>query len=874
MPRLLKIALLLLVMGTLIGDPSAAQIKTDQPIVSPAVCFQEKDGVVAVEAEHFFRQTLSNVRAWHVHSTIGTANISPDGDPPHLVNASGNAYLEILPDTRRTHDDRLITGENFSNEPGKMAIVDYNVNFDQPGRYYVWVRAYSTGTEDNGIHVGLDGEWPESGRRLQWTQKKKWFWDSKQRTAKVHTGVLGKIFLDIKKPGKHVISFSMREDGFEFDKWLMTRQQGMKRPSGVGPSPKLHAGQLPKPFPLPELKPASSTKTQIARAMPRMPDGNGEVTISGETRTWHTIDLTLDGPFARETDSAPNPFLDYRLTVKWAHEASGTKFVVPGYFAADGNSAETSANAGTSWRAHFTPPLAGEWKYQVELAKGKNIAIEPDKKGERVQFKPTQAGTIQVKASDKSGRDLRGKGRLQYVGKRYLQFAGNKQFFLKAGADAPETLLGYRDFDGTIARKKNVPLKEYRPHLQDWKKGDPSWKNGKGKGLIGAINYLSATGCNAFSFLTYNAGGDGDNVWPFIERNKKLHYDCSKLDQWEIVFAHGTRKGMYLHFKMQETENDDNRHRGKDSVPTALDGGDLGIERKLYIRELVARFSHHLALNWNLGEENTQSIQQQQDMANFIRLLDPYDNLIVVHTYPDQQKKIYPYLMGGKSVLRGASLQNSHIRDTHHQTLYWVNESAKSGVPWIIAFDESGSAAHGQCPDLGYRGFDGRDQTGKMIYTQHEVRRQTLWGTFMAGGAGVEYYFGYQFAENDLLCEDWRSRDASWKDCHTLLRFFHDEKIPFWEMKNGNGLIGNDKNSNERYCLALPGTCYVCYLSKGGELKLDLAMNKGSYNGYWFNPRSGKKHSVTQFDLQSGTASFGSPPMDVNEDWVFVLKKR
>ena len=26
----------------------------------------------------------------------------------------------------------------------------------------------------------------------------------------------------------------------------------------------------------------------------------------------------------------------------------------------------------------------------------------------------------------------------------------------------------------------------------------------------------------------------------------------------------------------------------------------------------------------------------------------------------------------------------------------------------------------------------------------------------MAGGAGNEYYFGYQFDENDIVCEDWR----------------------------------------------------------------------------------------------------------------------
>ena len=139
-------------------------------------------------------------------------------------------------------------------------------------------------------------------------------------------------------------------------------------------------------------------------------------------------------------------------------------------------------------------------------------------------------GTFTIAASDKSGRDFRSQGRLAYVGKHYLQFQGSKKFFLKAGADAPETLLAYKDFDGTIATKAKGPLKSFKPHLHDWKAGDPTWKKGRGKGLIGALNYLSSKGANAFSFLPYNAGGDGDNVWPFTSRDDKFHYDCSKLN--------------------------------------------------------------------------------------------------------------------------------------------------------------------------------------------------------------------------------------------------------------------------------------------------------------------------------------------------------
>lgn len=186
--------------------------------------FKEKNGLIAVEAEDFHSQELTEVRQWHRIDAAYNQSLQPDPDENHVLNASGNAYLEILPDTRTTHDDKLIPGENFSNEPGKIAVLNYKVKFKTPGKYYVWVRAFSTGSEDNGIHVGLDGEWVASGQRMQWCEgKNEWTWASKQRTKEVHCGVEKLIFLEIDKPGMHTISFSMREDGFEFDQWVMNK---------------------------------------------------------------------------------------------------------------------------------------------------------------------------------------------------------------------------------------------------------------------------------------------------------------------------------------------------------------------------------------------------------------------------------------------------------------------------------------------------------------------------------------------------------------------------------------------------------------------------------------------------------------------------
>jgi Domain of unknown function (DUF5060)/Putative collagen-binding domain of a collagenase len=833
--------------------------------------FEEVGGVVAVEAEHFVKQTATAKRAWHLTTTKTAPKVEPDGDPSHAAGAAGGAYLEALPDTRRSDKDKLVAGNNFSNEPGKLAVLHYRVHFNTPGRYYVWVRAYSTGAEDNGLHVGIDGTWPESGRRMQWSDgKNSWRWDCKQRTDEKHTGVPMQIWLDVAKAGEHEIMFSMREDGFEFDRFLLTTNKEYKLPDGIGPGTRVKAGKLPAAF-------AEQTPVP-ANAQPRREDGDGAVAVTGELKQWHKVTLTLDGPFARETDADPNPFTDCRLTVTFRHESGTPEYQVPGYFAADGDAANSSATAGTKWRAHLSLDKPGKWTYTVSFAKGKLAALDP-KAGTAVAKYDGKSGTFDVAKSDKTGRDFRAQGRLEYVGKHYLRFAGTGTYFLKAGPDSPETLLAYSDFDGTEARKKNVPLKTWQPHAADWKPGDPTWKGGKGKGLLGALNYLSDKGCNAFSFLSYNAGGDGDNVWPFVTRDDKLHYDCSKLDQWGVVFDHAQAKGLYLHFKMQETENDDDRvgdKSDKGSVTVALDGGDLGSERKLYCRELIARYGHCLALNWNLGEENTQSTAQQKAMAGYIRDTDPYKHHIVVHTFPNRQDPIYTPLLGKDSPFTGASLQNGW-NAAHPRTLKWVTESAKAGKPWVVANDEQNPASLGVPPDKGYKGHDGvaldKKAKGKG-YTADDVRKFALWGTLTAGGAGVEYYFGYQLLENDLNCEDFRSRDKSWDYGRHALDFFRDHKVPFWEMTNADALVGNRANDNSRYCLAKPGEVYVVYLPTGGTTDLDLGDGETTYTVAWYNPRTGgalQNGSVREVK-GSGKASLGNPPTDPTEDWVVHVR--
>jgi hypothetical protein len=200
--------------------------------------YEEIDGLVAVEAEHFdTKDDSGTLRDFYLTTPQMDPMIMPDPDPPHADSASGMANLEGLPDTRVTHDDQLISGENFYPGGGQGPYLTYRVYFNNPGTYYLWLRAYSTGTEDNGAHAGIDGSWPASGERIQFCQgKNQWTWSSAQRDSGGNAcGIPNTITLDVPSAGEHTISISMREDGFELDKWVMTNDATFV-PMDAGPA--------------------------------------------------------------------------------------------------------------------------------------------------------------------------------------------------------------------------------------------------------------------------------------------------------------------------------------------------------------------------------------------------------------------------------------------------------------------------------------------------------------------------------------------------------------------------------------------------------------------------------------------------------------
>ncbi len=554
--------------------------------------------------------------------------------------------------------------------------------------------------------------------------------------------------------------------------------------------------------------------------------------VTGELKKWHKITLSFEGPQTSET-ATPNPFLYYRLNVTFQNGDS--TYLVPGYFAADGNAANTSVTEGNIWRVHFCPDAEGEWDYTVSFRQGSDVAINDSADaGTAYQALDGETGSFTVGPTDKEAPDLRAKGRLQYVGERYLKFAETGEYFLKQGADAPENFLAYEDFDNTPNNGNH--RKSWSPHAGDWQTGDPSWGSGKGTEIIGAINYLASEEMNAFSFIPMNINGDDKNVFPYIsdQAADRTRFDCSKVDQWEIVFEHGQKMGMFLHFKTQETENE-----------LLLDSGNLGTERKLYYRELIARFGHHLALNWNLGEEiNDATTAQKKAWAQYFFDNDPYHHHIVIHNGASHFD-----LLGPGSKLTGFSLQtnNENFSAVHSGVLNYLNQSKNAGKIWAVACDEPGDASHALRPD---------DDAGN---SHEDGRKNGIWGTFMAGGWGNEWYFGYAHANSDLTCQDFRSRDLWWDECRIALHYFNDRNIPFWEMESSDDLAVGTNN----WCLAKAGENIVVYAKAGGVVSVDLSQWSGTLHTVeWFDPRTGNSNIGKAVQGGETVALNPAPPYD------------
>ncbi|MEM9295906.1 MAG: DUF5060 domain-containing protein [Planctomycetota bacterium] len=590
------------------------------------------------------------------------------------------------------------------------------------------------------------------------------------------------------------------------------------------------------------------------------------------------IDFTSASVF-QETAGAANPFLDRRLDVTFERldnlgQPTGEAYTVPGFFNADGAAADTHATAGNQWAARFTPPTPGTWRYTADFRQGAGVAItdDPTLFATSDPALHNATGTFSVDSRDASAPGFLAKGLLKLPdgGARYLQTQGDGQYWLKGGADSPENPLGYLGFDNTTSENNSGPanqndftgafperraygrLHQFDTHRADFNPGDPTWSRDPadpipntapgaqvdtdGQNLIGALNYLGSRDVNSIYFLPMNLGGDAQDTHPFVNPVNEStdlspdneRYDVSKLEQWERAFAHAQRQGINLHVVLNEAEAGNKNFFDQSANNPTANPGD---ERRLYYRELVARFGHHNAITWNISEEFNGAGPDLGDdtvtgWAAYLQSLDPYDHPVAVHNAGTNLDNIWSNLFDAEDNLaQGPVWTNSSM-----QLFNQVNQIESTIESWLDVTETRGRVLPFMMDEPGSIDNDVPDADG--------VRRAMLWDIYLSGGQ-VEWYM----ETRDQSLEDFRSDggvdlDQVWRDT-TAARNLIETYLPFWEMTprdnllegeafydyNGADAGGNDTDPGEVFARA--GQVYALYFPSTG----DPAQNDFSQTG-------------------------------------------
>jgi len=145
-------------------------------------------GPMAIEAEHSVRTVPSaDGYQWELKTDV--------------PGFTGKGYMQALPDRR-------------SRNPGKIdgARMDYLVNFEKPGRCFVWLRAFAPYLrEGDAVHLGLDLKLEP--------------WGEDRAIAVDHFMWGGRREFNVTAPGLHTFSIWMLEDGAIIDRILFTADE-------------------------------------------------------------------------------------------------------------------------------------------------------------------------------------------------------------------------------------------------------------------------------------------------------------------------------------------------------------------------------------------------------------------------------------------------------------------------------------------------------------------------------------------------------------------------------------------------------------------------------------------------------------------------
>jgi hypothetical protein len=203
-----------------VGLPIAPNSQILVSVPNGTVHFQDNssDNLLVLEAENYTFNQPGGGQAW----TFTTV-------PPFLIptatdtNVSGSGCMVALPNFGISYSF------NPGDRPSGIPELDYVVNFTTTGTNYIWVRGSGdsdVGGANDSINLGLDGA---IAYRINgvFPQAAGYAWGNTPTPA---TGVFTNA-----TAGLHIINCWMREDGFGFDKLVLSSNPNYN-PTGIGPA--------------------------------------------------------------------------------------------------------------------------------------------------------------------------------------------------------------------------------------------------------------------------------------------------------------------------------------------------------------------------------------------------------------------------------------------------------------------------------------------------------------------------------------------------------------------------------------------------------------------------------------------------------------
>jgi hypothetical protein len=152
----------------------------------------EKYGVVTIEAERANQRIGRSTIDW-IDGTI-------------KPGFEGAGYVAAWA------DKGLFKGVNYA---ATSAELRYHVQFTKPGIYSVWIRTWAPDAGGDSVHVGVNGQMLKATDRIVTGLHGRWGW-----TRSTMDGTVAKIA--IPKPGVYTINVWAREDGFRFDRIVIS----------------------------------------------------------------------------------------------------------------------------------------------------------------------------------------------------------------------------------------------------------------------------------------------------------------------------------------------------------------------------------------------------------------------------------------------------------------------------------------------------------------------------------------------------------------------------------------------------------------------------------------------------------------------------